>query len=115
MELNRNPVNGRSFDSLQDAPALPESAFTAREHMGPGDTLHGAISRVKHEINNPLAIISGNAQLLAELVKALALGDDLMKPIQDIEEASRRIMTSLNKLDVLKDFASREYRNGHSP
>lgn len=65
-----------------------------------------AIGGVKHEINNPLAIISGNAQLLLELARAVDLDDELVKPIFDIEEASRRIADSVEQLSSLRALLS---------
>ena len=71
-------------------------------------TLHMTIASVKHEINNPLAIISGNAQLLSELSRVLDLDDEIVKPILDIEEASLRIAASLDKLNRIKEIIARE-------
>lgn len=61
------------------------------------------ISRVNHDLNNPLSIISGNAQLLRELVRTLDPDGDLVQPIQDIEEASLRVSGILRRLVELKD------------
>lgn len=61
------------------------------------------ISRVNHDLNNPLSIISGNAQLLVELANALELDGDLAQPIHDIEEASARVSGILRRLLDLKD------------
>lgn len=62
------------------------------------------VSHVNHEINNPLSIISGNAQLLVELGKMMDLDADLMQPIRDIEEASRRVADSLKRLAEVKEL-----------
>ena len=64
--------------------------------------LRAAMSRVNHEINNPLAIISGNAQLLLAL--ASDLDPELLEPIEDIEQASHRLATSLRKLVELRNL-----------
>lgn len=83
-------------------------------------SLHTTIASVKHEINNPLAIISGNAQLLSELARVMDLDDDIVKPILDIEEASLRIAASLDKLNALKEIIAQEaeptdgFSNGYS-
>ena len=61
-----------------------------------------AMALVKHEINNPLSIISGNAQLLLEMAKIMELDEDMIRSIRDIEEASQRVATSLEKLEDLK-------------
>ena len=94
------------------ARAVEQHALLARLHM--------TIASVKHEINNPLAIISGNAQLLSELARVLDLDDDIVKPILDIEEASLRIAASLDKLNSIKEIIAREaepaqpWANGHA-
>lgn len=72
------------------------------------DSLRMTVANVKHEINNPLAIISGNAQLLLELSRMMELDEDLVKPIRDIEEASLRISDSLDKLNSIKELIARD-------
>ncbi len=72
------------------------------------ETVRSTVANVKHEINNPLAIISGNAQLLLELAGLMDLDEELVKPIRDIEEASLRIAESLEKLDGIQDLIARE-------
>jgi len=62
-----------------------------------------AIVKLHHEVNNPLAIISGNAQLLAEVGRAEGLSDDLMGPILDIEAATERLAASLRTLATLRE------------
>ena len=79
-----------------------------RDQMKLIETVRSAMANVKHEINNPLAIISGNAQLLLELAGQIDLDEELVKPIRDIEEASLRITESLEKLNSIKDLIARE-------
>lgn len=67
------------------------------------DDLQGALRRVTHDINNPLSIISGNAQLLLELSRVLDLDPDVAKPIRDIEEASQRLANMVERLNALND------------
>jgi len=66
------------------------------------------IARVHHDLNNPLSIIAGNAQLLMELAKVMDLGDDILLPLQDIDEAGTKMAESLHKLIVLKDMIPRK-------
>jgi len=61
------------------------------------------LSRVVHDVNNPLAIISGNAQLLVELARMMDLDPELAKPISDIEEASRQLAERVELLAQLKE------------
>lgn len=66
------------------------------------DELFGRLSSVTHDINNPLSIISGNAQLITELAQAMDLGEDFLQPAQDIQDASQRIADSLDELDQIR-------------
>lgn len=96
-------LNGRS-----DGPEpteLPDST-------GPYAGLQVALSRVTHDINNPLTIISGNAQLLVELSRALGLDPDVAKPIQDIEEASQRLADMVERLNALNEAAQQDGPGG---
>ena len=83
-----------------------------QEQMKLLDSLRMTVAKVKHEINNPLAIISGNAQLLLELSRMMELDEDLVKPIRDIEEASLRISDSLDKLNSIKELMARDHLMG---
>lgn len=86
-----------------------------REQLRLLRTIHTTVATVKHEINNPLSIISGNAQLLVELAQALELGDDVVQPARDIEEASQRIAASLDKLGDLKQSILAQYTEEGPP
>lgn len=65
--------------------------------------IRARVSTVYHDINNPLAIISGNAQLLVELGRAMELDDTLLQPIRDIEEASGRMTELLKHLVAIRE------------
>lgn len=76
------------------------------EAAGPVDvieSLRTGLARVYHDTNNPLAIVSGNAQYLLEIAKAMELGDDLMQPMRDIEEASERVAQGLKEIVRLRE------------
>ena len=87
--------------SYDGAPANGSASGRPR----PGADLQVALRRVTHDINNPLSIISGNAQLLLELAQVLDLDPDVAKPIQDIEEASQRLAHMIERLNALNDAA----------
>lgn len=78
--------------------------------------LKARLSRIKHDANNPLAIVSGNAQLLLELAGAMDLGPDFIEPLQDIEDACHRVEEALNELTLLQrslpDVESQRDRDG---
>ncbi|CAN5768039.1 hypothetical protein BH23ACT11_BH23ACT11_16890 [soil metagenome] len=65
--------------------------------------LRSRVAKVTHDLNNPLTVIAGNAQLLAELITALNLPEDLRKPVRDIEEASLELANSLHALNALSE------------
>jgi DNA-binding NtrC family response regulator len=69
--------------------------------------LRAAIARVHHQMNNPLSIISGNAQLLMELGRMLDLDQDVIQPIQDIEEATVRLAGLLHEFDAISKMIPR--------
>ena len=86
-----------SADAVPPAPLVAEGYDVGMRAMSE------EIVRLHHEVNNPLAIISGNAQLLVELARAMDVDEDLLGPIRDIEEASRRLTDSLRGLARLRD------------
>ena len=63
--------------------------------------VHRSLSSIKHDINNPVSVISGNAQLLMELARVDQL-DDYMESLQDIEEAAAQITDLLGRVDTLR-------------
>lgn len=67
------------------------------------DDLHEAISTVYHELNNPLSIISGNAQFLLELSREKNLDDQFVSSAEDIQEASRQMKKSLEHLTRVRE------------
>jgi nitrogen-specific signal transduction histidine kinase len=71
------------------------------------------LSRVVHDVNNPLAIISGNAQLLVEISRGMGLGQDLAKPLGDIEEAAQVLADRLAGLSALRENVERALADGH--
>lgn len=75
----------------------PQEHTTRVEEVGPH------IAKVHHDLKNPLSIISGNAQFLLELNKALELDDDVVASIRDIDEAARDLEKALDRLIELRD------------
>ena len=72
-----------------------------REHLGGDDELEDAsavraaledlkaeLGRVAHALNNPLAVITGNAQLGLELADALAVDESVTESLRNIAEAA---------------------------
>jgi len=65
--------------------------------------LRRSLGRIFHDTNNPLAIVSGNAQFLLEVGRSMELESDLIQPMQDIEEASERVADGLKEISMLRD------------
>jgi len=61
------------------------------------------VSSVYHDLNNPLSIISGNAQFLLEIGREEDLDDQFLSSAQDIQEAAQRMADSLHQLTRLKE------------
>lgn len=97
------------LDGRSEGPELNASPASQTE---PQVDLKVALNRVTHDINNPLAIISGNAQLLLELARALELDPDVAKPIQDIEEASQRLASMVERLNALNEATRQNFIGG---
>ena len=71
------------------------------------DKVRGSLSTLKHDINNPVAVISGNAQLLKELAR-MDQHEDYLESIEDIEEASSQIRNLLERLDLLAEYLDQQ-------
>jgi len=72
------------------------------------EDIREVLSSVYHDLNNPLSIISGNAQFLIELSQEQELDEQFESSAQDIQEASRRMSESLQRLTRLKDALGEE-------
>jgi len=66
------------------------------------ENIHETVSSVHHDLNNPLSIISGNAQFLLELSREEDLDEQFASSAKDIREAAQQMATSLHRLDGLK-------------
>jgi nitrogen-specific signal transduction histidine kinase len=67
------------------------------------EDIREVVSSVYHELNNPLSIISGNAQFLQELSQEQDLDEQFVSSAQDIQEATQRMSESLQRLTRLRD------------
>lgn len=72
------------------------------------DEVHETVSSVYHDLNNPLSIISGNAQFLLEISQEEELDDQFVSSAQDIKQAAQRMADSLHKLTRLKEELEEE-------
>ncbi len=85
-----------------------------------GSPLYRAIlARVKsdlvqayHDINNPLAVISGNIQLLEQLLVMQDTDPGILEVVDDIRIACDKMAKSSAKIDVLRMELSSILENG---
>lgn len=85
---------------LKTGPILTMDDFEA---LATKEEIHEAVSSVYHELNNPLSIISGNAQFLLELSQEEGLDEQFVSSVQDIQEATEQMSESLQRLTHLRD------------
>lgn len=67
------------------------------------EEVHDTVSSVYHDLNNPLSIISGNAQFLLEIGEEEELDEQFISSARDIKEAAERMAESLHQLTRLKE------------
>ena len=72
------------------------------------EDVHEVVSSVYHDLNNPLSIISGNAQFLLELSQEQDLDEQFVSSARDVQEASERMSKSLQRLTRLRDYLEGE-------
>ena len=65
-------------------------------------TIRTHLSRIHHDMNNPLSIISGNVQLLQELATALQVQEDFDAPLKDVATAIEQLAETTEELLVLR-------------
>ncbi len=67
-------------------------------------SLRKHLSRIHHDLNNPLSIISGNVQLLQELSTVLDVTEDFDAPLKDVTAAVEQLTGTADELLVLRNF-----------
>ena len=64
--------------------------------------LRRAVGEATHAVNNPLTVISGNAQLAVELARMLEVDAAVLAALQEIDHATGSLSDTLLQLDRLK-------------
>lgn len=67
------------------------------------DRLSAGLRQLLHDARNPLAVISGNAQLLAEVAPSYDFDDLVETSVADIAEASNELAAALRALSDLRE------------
>lgn len=82
---------------------LPQAAAPDAEALR--ETLRGLqaeLGRVAHDLANPLAVVVGNAQLGAEIARALGADESLGQAFADIEEAGHALSDRIGQIAALR-------------
>ncbi len=70
------------------------------------DQLRAQMSKIHHDVNNPMTVLSGNTELIRELAKALGVEADLSGPLADMEAALDVLSECIDKLMVVRQIVS---------
>lgn len=86
--------------------AAPSAGIASAPLQRPATAVLGELreemARVAHALNNPLAVIHGNAQYVLELAQALGLDETMVAPVRDIEEAGGRLSELFAEIAALR-------------
>ena len=81
-----------SVDALDDVPArLSGGRASDADLRQTLEHLRGELSRVAHALNNPLAVIAGNAQLGFEMATATGADDTVTESLAAVADAARQL------------------------
>ena len=86
------------------AAAPPAGASGAGEELG---RVRDELSRVAHALNNPLAVIAGNAQLGLELAAALGADEALVEVLRNVEAAAAELEALFDEVAGLRALVDR--------
>ncbi len=65
------------------------------------------LSRVAHDLNNPLAVIAGNAQLAAEMARAVPTDETVVEAIASIQQAAGELEALFADVAALRRLVDR--------
>jgi signal transduction histidine kinase len=74
--------------------------------------LRVALARAIHQASNPLTVITGNAQYALEMARTMELDTALVKSLEDIEEAGRRLEGEFAALSALRQRLGTAHDSG---
>jgi len=100
-EMSR--VLGMADDPNSEAPRTEVSQISIDEAAAMLEELRVEAGAVVHAINNPLTVITGNAQFLMEVARAEQADSPIVGPIEDINEATQQLSGALARLSALRE------------
>lgn len=95
-------LGGGSNDEAAGEERVPASAAT--ETL---EALRDELSRVAHDLNNPLAVIAGNAQLAAEMARVIPTDETIVEAIASIQQAAGQLEALFADVAALRRFVDR--------
>jgi len=87
---------------------MMNSVSNNKEAIGPEnvqallETIKGHLSRIHHDVNNPVTVLSGNTELIRELAKAIGVENDFKGPLEDMEAALDDLSERIDKLMIVR-------------
>lgn len=89
---------------------LPASGSASSGERGASGLDHIAeeLGRVAHALNNPLAVIAGNAQLALEMAGALGTDESIIESLQAIDGAASQLQALFSEVAGLRAAVDRE-------
>ena len=100
-ELSR--VLGMADDPNTEAEGTEASQISAEAATAMLEELRAEAGAVVHAINNPLTVITGNAQFLMEVARTEQTDSLIVGPIEDINAATQQLSDALARLSALRE------------
>ena len=102
-------ADARAVEERLGASSQPEVEET--EVLG---QVRDELARVAHALNNPLAVVAGNAQLGLEMAGALDTDDAIVEALQNIKVAAADLEVLFAEVAALRTLVDRVIRDGES-
>lgn len=105
LETSSPPTLARPTTAPPQAPPVGQAAPNAASSL---DRLADELGRVAHALNNPLAVIAGNAQLALEMAAALGTNESIVESLQAIRGAASQLEELFAQVAGLRAMVERE-------
>ena len=100
-EMSR--VLGMADDPNTEAEGTEAPRISAEAATAMLEELRAEAGAVAHAINNPLTVITGNAQFLIEVARAEQTDSPIVGPIEDINAATQQLSDAVARLSALRE------------
>lgn len=90
---------------MKTTPTTIESldASSIKEALG---QLKAHLSKIHHDVNNPVTVVSGNIELIRELAKALGVESEFDGPMSDMQVALDDLTERIDKLMIVRKIVT---------